>query len=36
MDRFLTLGIAMLCLTVLVAVISGDTVGTSAFRSLMV
>ncbi len=36
MDRLLVLSIAMLCLTVLVAIVSGDTMGAPAFRSLMV
>jgi hypothetical protein len=36
MDRFLALGIAVLCLTVLMAVVSGDTVGVPALRSMMV
>ncbi len=36
MDRFLTLGIAVLYLTALMAIVSGDTVGVPAFRSMMV
>jgi hypothetical protein len=36
MDRFLALSIAALCMTVLLAIVSGDTVAMPSFRSLMV
>jgi hypothetical protein len=36
MDRILVLGIAALCLTVLMAIVSGDTMGVPTFRGLMV